>query len=43
MHQHILCKHKLLFWMRLIPINRLTALKKHIKSGFWTKSCWEPL
>jgi len=23
---HILCKHKLLFWMRLIAINRLTAL-----------------
>jgi len=25
-HPHILCKHKLLFWMRLIAINRLTAL-----------------
>jgi len=25
-HAHILCKHKLLFWMRLIAINRLTAL-----------------
>jgi len=25
-HPHILCKHKLLFWMRLITINRLTAL-----------------
>jgi len=24
---HILCKHKLLFWMRLIAINCLTALK----------------
>jgi len=23
---HILCKHKLLFWMRLIAINRLTPL-----------------
>jgi len=22
----MLCKHKLLFWMRLIAINRLTAL-----------------
>jgi len=26
-HPHTLCKHKLLFWMRLIAINRLTALK----------------
>jgi len=26
MHPHILCKHKLLFWMQLIAINRLTAL-----------------
>ncbi len=25
-HTHILCKQKLLFWMRLIEINRLTAL-----------------
>jgi len=25
-HPHILCKHKLLFWMQLIAINRLTAL-----------------
>jgi len=25
-HPHILCEHKLLFWMRLIVINRLTAL-----------------
>jgi len=25
-HPGILCKHKLLFWMRLIAINRLTAL-----------------
>jgi len=25
-HPHILCKHKLLFGMRLIAINRLTAL-----------------
>jgi len=25
-HPHILCKHKLLFWMRLIAINHLTAL-----------------
>jgi len=25
-HPHILCKHKLLFWMRLIATNRLTAL-----------------
>jgi len=25
-HPHILCKHKLLFWMRLCAINRLTAL-----------------
>ncbi len=25
-HIHILCKQKLLFWMRLIVINRLTAL-----------------
>jgi len=25
-HPHILYKHKLLFWMRLIAINRLTAL-----------------
>jgi len=25
-HPHILCKHKLLFWKRLIAINRLTAL-----------------
>jgi len=25
-HTHILCKHKLLFWMRLITINRLTDL-----------------
>ncbi len=25
-HTHILCKQKLLFWMRLIAINRLTAL-----------------
>jgi len=27
-HPHILCKHKLLFWMRLIAMNRLTALIK---------------
>jgi len=26
-HPNILCKHKLLFWMRLIAINHLTALK----------------
>jgi len=26
-HPHILCKLKLLFWMRLIAINHLTALK----------------
>jgi len=25
-HPQTLCKHKLLFWMRLIAINRLTAL-----------------
>jgi len=25
-HTYILCKHKLLFWMRLIAINRFTAL-----------------
>ncbi len=25
-HKHILCKQKLLFWMRLNAINRLTAL-----------------
>jgi len=25
-HLHILCKHKLLFWMELIAINRLKAL-----------------
>ncbi len=25
-HTHILCKQKLLFWMQLIAINRLTAL-----------------
>jgi len=25
-HPHILCKHKLLFWMRLIAINCLTGL-----------------
>ncbi len=25
-HTHILCIQKLLFWMRLIAINRLTAL-----------------
>jgi len=25
-HPHILCKHKLLFWLRLIAINHLTAL-----------------
>ncbi len=25
-HTHILCKQKLSFWMRLITINRLTAL-----------------
>ncbi len=25
-HTHILCKQKLLFWMRLIEINRSTAL-----------------
>jgi len=25
-HTHILCKHKLLFWMRFIAINRLTVL-----------------
>jgi len=35
-HPHILCKHKLLFWMRLITINRLTALKKAFKvSSEW--------
>ncbi len=28
-HTHILCKQKLLFWMRLIEINRLTALYTH--------------
>jgi len=27
-HPHILSKHKLLFWTRLISINRLTALLK---------------
>ncbi len=26
LHTHILCKQKLLFWMRLITINHLTAL-----------------
>jgi len=26
-HPHILCKHKPLFWMRLIANNRLTALE----------------
>jgi len=25
-HPHILCKHKLLFWMRLIAINGLISL-----------------
>jgi len=25
-HPHILCEHKLLFWIQLIAINRLTAL-----------------
>ncbi len=25
-YTHILCKQKLLFWMRLITINRLTTL-----------------
>jgi len=25
-HPYLLCKHKLLFWMRLITVNRLTAL-----------------
>jgi len=25
-HTHIVCKHKLLFWMRLIAINLCTAL-----------------
>ncbi len=28
-HINILCKQKLLFWMQLIAINRLTALKKN--------------
>jgi len=27
-HTHILSKHKLLFWIRLIVINHLTALVK---------------
>jgi len=31
-HPHILCKHKLLFWMRLIAINRLTALENRHNS-----------
>ncbi len=26
-HTHILCKQKLLFWMGLIAIHRLTALR----------------
>ncbi len=30
-HIHILCKQILLFWMRLIVINRLTALKQQTK------------
>ncbi len=29
-YTHILCKQKLLFWMQLITINRLTALIKSI-------------
>jgi len=32
---HILCKHKLLFWMRLIAINRLTALQLTLMNGFF--------
>jgi len=28
-HTHVLCKHRLLFWMRLIVINRFTALVKN--------------
>jgi len=26
LYTHILCKHKLLFWMRLIAINRFPAI-----------------
>ncbi len=29
-YTHLLCKEKLLFWMRLIVINRLKALIKYI-------------
>jgi len=36
-HPHILCKHKLLFWMRLIAINRLTAL---ILADTTFSKCW---
>ncbi len=32
-HTHILCKQKLLFWMWLIAINRLTALLFLVLSG----------
>jgi len=34
-HPHKLCKHKPLFWMQLIAINRLTALVK--SNHFWPR------
>ncbi len=30
-HTHLLCKQKLLFWMRLITIHCLTALNQHFR------------
>ncbi len=32
---YILCKQKLLFWMQLIAINRLTALDYHTLRELW--------
>jgi len=41
-HPHILCKHKLLFWMRLITINRLKALTYiHFSYIFKLKKCFK--
>jgi len=30
MHPHILCKHKLLFWMRLIDSNKTSLLSSKL-------------
>ncbi len=41
---HILCKQKLLFWMRLISINHLTALLyTHYKNNILLKGSYDAI